>query len=63
MTTESAGQIWEFKRKNAELAHRVWLVYRRGLLGGGRPPIHLKADSEGMKKYSPPRSTLNVGMS
>jgi hypothetical protein len=25
-------------------------------------PIHLKADKLGMKKYSPPRSTLKVSM-
>ena len=47
----------------------LWLVLRadvdRGILVGHSSPefaIHLKADREGMKKYSPPRSTLNVWM-
>ena len=41
----------------------ILFAYQCGPLGGRRSPIHLKADREGMKKYSPPRSTLNVWMS
>jgi hypothetical protein len=40
------------------------LVHRPEPFGvSTRLPIHRNADREGMKKYSPARSTLNVGMS
>ena len=35
-------------------------AFMLGNIGGQASPIHLSADREGRKKYSPPRSTLNV---
>lgn len=48
--------------RGATAFRMVRLVHQAWPLDWRRSPIHLKADREGMKKYSPPPGTLNVWM-